>query len=332
MLLGAAMVPSMPSLTKTNPWLLFVVALGLSGCTRREAPEAESDTSEDQEPTKGGTKAPAKAPGGTITLKGSDTMVILAQRWAEVFMREHDGFTVQVTGGGSGTGIAALINGTTDIATASRGMKDTEKAQVQAQRNGAAVETKVAIDALAVYVPDASPIQELSIPQLNKIFRGEITNWRQVGGPNTDIVLYGRENNSGTYVYFKEHVLDDADFAASTQTLPGTAAVINAVARDPNGIGYGGIAYAQGVRAIRIKATDDAPAVTPDMTTATNGTYPLARFLFFYTVGEPAGASRSFVDWVLSPAGQRVIENVGYYPLSTGTAAQAATPTPPSGT
>lgn len=327
------MVPPMRLLQKTSPWIL-VAALALSGCTRREAPSDEGNRAGDEgEARTDGTKAPAgPATSGSVTLKGSDTMVILAQRWAEVFMREHAGFTIQVTGGGSGTGIAALINGTTDVATASRPMKDAEKAQVQAQRNGPANEIRVAVDALAVYVPEANPVQELSVPQLSKIFRGEITNWRQVGGPDAPIVLYGRENNSGTYVYFKEHVLDDADFAASTQTLPGTAAVINAVARDRNGIGYGGIAYAQGVRPLRIKPTDDAPAVTPDMTTATNGTYPLARFLFFYTVGEPSGATKSFVDWVLSPPGQAVIENVGYYPLPAAGAQQAAATNAPSGT
>jgi phosphate transport system substrate-binding protein len=322
------MVSPMQLVTRIHPLILVgVLAVG-PACTRREAPTGEEPSSDGAEaPTK--TAAPAE--GGSVTLKGSDTMVILAQRWAEVFMREHAGFTVQVTGGGSGTGIAALINGTTDIATSSRSMKDAEKAQVQAQRGGPAKEIRVAVDALAVYVPEASPVQELSIPQLSKIFRGEVTSWRDVGGPNAPIVLYGRENNSGTYVYFKEHVLDDADFAQSTQTLPGTAAVINAVARDEHGIGYGGIAYAQGVRAIRIRATDDGAPVAPDMTTATNGTYPLSRFLFFYTVGEPSGPARSFVDWVLSAPGQAVIENVGYYPLPAAQNQQAAA-TAPSGT
>ncbi len=336
-------------LQKTSPWILvaaqslnmsaritqwiLVAALALSGCTRREAPSDEGNRAGDEgEARPDGTKAPARAAtSGTVTLKGSDTMVILAQRWAEVFMREHAGFTIQVTGGGSGTGIAALINGTTDIATASRAMKDAEKAQIQAQRGGPANEIRVAVDALAVYVPETSPVRELSIPQLSKIFRGEITNWREVGGPNASIILYGRENNSGTYVYFKEHVLEDADFAASTQTLPGTAAVINAVARDRNGIGYGGIAYAQGVRPIRVKATDDGAPIAPDMTTATDGTYPLARFLFFYTVGEPSGPEKSFVDCVLSSPGQAVIQNVGYYPLPAAGAQQAAA-TAPSGT
>jgi len=312
-------------------FLAPLLAVTAGSCTRRSSDDHGSEQGEHA----GGSDeaAPAATAGGTVTLKGSDTMVILSQRWAEVFMHDHAGFTIQVTGGGSGTGIAALINGTTDIADASRPMKDAEKAQVQAQRRAPAHETRVAIDALAVYVPEASPIRELSIPQLEGIFTGRITRWNEVGGQNAPIVLYGRENNSGTYVYFKEHVLKDADFAASTQTLPGTAAVINAVSRDANGIGYGGIAYAQGVRAIPIKRTDDSPAITPNMTTATDGTYPLARFLYFYTAGEPTGAAKTFVDWVLSPPGQTVIEAVGYYPLhhegsgATASAAQPATAT-----
>jgi phosphate transport system substrate-binding protein len=307
-----------------------LLTLALSACTRHEprgGAAGESGHTSGQS-DRGTSAGPA---GGTVTLKGSDTMVILSQRWAEVFMHDHAGFTIQVTGGGSGTGIAALINGTTDVADSSRPMKDEEKSQVQSQRHAAANEIKVAVDALAVYVPESNPLHEISIPQLKRIFTGQVTNWKDVGGPDAPIVLYGRENNSGTYVYFKEHVLGDADYAASTQTLPGTAAVINAVARDPHGIGYGGIAYAQGVRPLHIKPTDDAPAVEPSMTTATNGTYPLSRFLFFYTAGEPTGAARTFIDWVLSPAGQAVIENVGYYPLPRPGSATTATPAPTGG-
>jgi phosphate transport system substrate-binding protein len=308
--------------------MILMAALALAGCTRRE--------NRDHEPRAGAAaeKAPATAPaassGGTVTLKGSDTMVILAQRWAEVFMRENPGTTIQVTGGGSGTGIAALINGLTDIADASRPMKDEEKAQLRERRHAEATEIKVAVDALAAYVPTASRVRELSIEQLRGIYTGRIRNWREVGGAPGAIVLYGRENNSGTYTYFKEHVLDDADFDAETQTLPGTAAVINAVSRDPNGIGYGGIAYAQGVRPLRLKPTADAAPIEPTMTTATDGTYPLARFLYFYTAGAATGASRRFIDWVLSPAGQAVIENVGYYPLphaaAPATSADATAP------
>ena len=258
-----------------------------------------------------GTTAPT---GGTLKLAGSDTMVILAQRFAEVYMRTHAGSTIQVSGGGSGTGIAALVNGTTTIANASRGMKDDEKARVLAQRHAAAHETRVALDAVAVYVHTSNQVAQLSTEQLSGIYRGQITNWKDVGGADLPIVLYSRENSSGTYVYFKEHVLHDADFAATAQTLPGTAAVINAVSRDPGGIGYGGIAFATGVRPVPLVGAAGTP-VAPSLATATSGEYPLSRFLFMYTAGEPTGIAKAFLDWVVSPEGQALVEPVGFYPV-----------------
>jgi phosphate transport system substrate-binding protein len=288
--------------------LSIVGVLALSACTRTStdapAPSGSSSTTG------------AKADKGSIALKGSDTMVILGQRWAEHFMKENPGVTVQVTGGGSGTGIAALVNGTTDICQASRPMKDKEKADVKAKRGADVVEKKVALDALAVYVNTKSPLQEISIPQLSKIYKGEIKSWKDVGGPDKKIVLYGRENNSGTYAYFKEHVLDNKDFAPAVQTLAGTSAVVSAVKGDELGIGYGGIAYTEGVRALKVKKADDAPAIAPSLQTAQDGSYPLARFLYFYTAGEPTGSVKKLVDWVTTPAGQKVIEEVGYYPLA----------------
>lgn len=251
---------------------------------------------------------------GTLTIKGSDTMVILAQRWAEQYMREHPGTTIQVSGGGSGTGIAALINGTTDIADASRPIRDNESRQIAQRRGTPPHETRVALDALAVYVNDQNPLQSLTIPQLAQIYRGDVHNWSEVGGPDLPIVLYSRENNSGTYAYFKEHVLQDRDFAQTAQTLPGTAAVINAVSQDRAGIGYGGIGYASGVKTLAIAAEGGQP-VAPTMENATSGTYPLARYLNMYTVGAPTGLAAQFVEWVRSPEGQRLVEAAGYYPL-----------------
>ena len=264
--------------------------------------------------------------GGTLTIKGSDTMVILAQRWAEGFMRKNAGATVQVSGGGSGTGIAALINGTTDLANASREMKDRERAQLQQQRGKAAHETRVALDALAVYVHESNPVESLTLEQLRKIYRGEVGNWNEVGGPDRRIVLYGRENNSGTYAYFKEHVLDEQDFAAATQTLPGTSAVINAVTRDEGGIGYGGIAYAEGIKALKLQGEEGEP-VEPTMENATSGRYPLSRYLHVYSSGEPTGVAQRYLEYVLSEEGQAIIEGVGYYPLPRE-GAQAAEPAP----
>src|SRR3989442_14648051 len=217
-----------------------------------------------------------------ITIKGSDTMVLLGQRWAEVYMKAHPETTIQVTGGGSGTGIAALINGTTQICEASRPMKPEEKASVKQQRNAEAVEIPVALDALAVYLNKDNPIEHLDMEQVARIFRGEVTNWKDVGGKNAPILLYGRENNSGTYVFFKEHVLANADYAEKYQALPGTAAVINAVQKDPGGIGYGGIGYAKDVKTISVAKDAAASPVAPTMENVLNNTYPLSRQLFWY--------------------------------------------------
>ncbi len=270
-----------------------------------------------------GDQAATPAGRATLTIKGSDTMVILAQRWAEAFMAESPDVAVQVSGGGSGTGIAALINGTTELANASRPMKDREKAQLQQARGRDAHETAVALDALAVYVQRDNPVQSLTLAQLKGIFRGQITRWSELGGPARPLILYSRANNSGTYAYFKEHVLEDEDFATTAQTLPGTAAVINAVSRDVNGIGYGGIAYAEGVRTIPVSREGEAP-VEPTLANATSGRYPLARYLYVYTAGAPSGLAARYLEFVLSPAGQRIVEGVGYYPLPS--APQGAAP------
>jgi len=250
-----------------------------------------------------------------ITVKGSDTMVILGQRWAEIYMSRSPGVTIQVTGGGSGTGIAALINGGTDIGEASRPMKDKEKQQVRARHGKEVKEIPVAMDGVAVYVHDSSPVQFLTQSQLKDIYTGRLTNWKEVGGEDGKIVAYSRENNSGTYVFFKEHVLQNEDFARDVQTLPGTAAVVNAVSKDERSIGYGGIAYSSGVKAVPIRPDPSSPAVQPSLQTVQSGEYPLSRNLFFYTVGEPEGQVKAFIDWVLGPEGQKVCESVGYYPL-----------------
>ena len=250
-----------------------------------------------------------------VSMKGSDTMVQLGQKWAEVYMKDHPEANIQVTGGGSGTGIAALINGTTDICQSSRPMKQEEKDSVKKQRNADAVETPVALDALAIYVSKQNPVQSLTIEQARGIFKGEIKNWKDVGGPNAGIVLYGRENSSGTYAYFKEHVLANADFATEYQALPGTAAVINAVVKDVNGIGYGGIGYATEVKTVSVAKDASTPPVAPSMENVLNNSYPISRQLFWYTAGQPSGAVKQLVDWVLSSTGQNVIEEVGYYPL-----------------
>jgi len=258
----------------------------------------------------------ARDRGSSLTIKGSDTMVILGQRWAETYMSEHSGAVIQVTGGGSGTGIAALINGTTDICQASRQMKQKELDQMQEKYGEPAHEIMVAKDGLSVYMNEQNPVKELTIGQLKAIYTAEITNWKQVGGPDLAITLYGRENSSGTYEYFKERVLDGDDFASAVQTLPGTAAVVNAVAQDPSGIGYGGAAYAKGVFDCAVKETEDSPGVLPNEQTVKDGTYPISRGLYYYTRKAPEGAAKAFIDYVLSPEGQQIVTKVGYFPLS----------------
>jgi phosphate transport system substrate-binding protein len=257
---------------------------------------------------------PALASAGTLTVKGSDTMVILAQRWAEEYMKKHPGKKVQVTGGGSGTGIAALVNGTTDVANASRAIKDAEAAQVQARFKVAPVETVVARDGVAIYVNEANPVAQLTIEQVKGIYLGDVKNWKEVGGREAPIVLYSRENSSGTYVFVKEHVLGNQDFAPEAQTLPGTAAVVNAVAKERNGIGYGGAAYAKGVKEVKIVGTD-GQAYLPNAENVKSGRYALSRPLFMYTRGKPQGEAKEFIDFCLSPAGQGVVTQVGYYPV-----------------
>lgn len=259
---------------------------------------------------------PVSAQARNITLKGSDTMVILGQRWAETYMKKNPGANIQVTGGGSGVGIAALINGTTEIAESSRPMKDAEKTQLQQKRGVAVIELPVALDGLAVYVHEKNPIQELSLEQLKKIYTGAAKNWKDVGGKDERIILYGRENSSGTYAYFKEHVLENADYYPTTQTLPGTAAVINAVGKDVRGIGYGGIAYLKGVKAIKVKKDNTTPAVEPNLENVQKNIYPISRFLYWYLAGQPKDQIKKLADWVVTAEGQAVVNDVGYYPLS----------------
>jgi phosphate transport system substrate-binding protein len=243
-------------------------------------------------------------------------MVILGQRWAESYMAAHPGMVIQVTGGGSGTGIAALINGTTDICQSSRPIKPEESEQVQQRFGNPVEEIVVAKDGLAVYVHESNGVGELTLEQIRDIYTGKTTDWRDLGGEPGRITVYGRENNSGTYVYFKEHVLKEADFAASVQTLPGTAAVVNAVAQDKTGIGYGGAAYAKGVKEIAVKTDAQTPGVLPRLESIRDKSYPISRDLYFYLRKKPEGAIKAFLDYVLSPEGQKLVTEVGYYPVS----------------
>ena len=256
------------------------------------------------------------AQAGTITAKGSDTLVILAQKWAEVYMAENPGTTIQVTGGGSGTGFAALQNKTTDLANASREIKAKEKiACIKAFRKSP-TEYKVALDGLSVYINAANSVEALTLEQLDGIFTGKITDWSQVGGMAGRITVYSRENSSGTYEFFKKNVLDGKDFVAHAQTMPGTAAVLQAVGKDTTGIGYGGAAYGAGAKAILVKKDASSPAVAPTEENVISGKYPIWRYLYIYV--NPAldkGEVGAYLNWIRSAEGQKIVKNVGYYPL-----------------
>jgi phosphate transport system substrate-binding protein len=256
---------------------------------------------------------PAGAIAAAVTVKGSDTLVILVQRWAEEYMKKNPSAKIQVTGGGSGVGLAALINGTTEIATASRSIKDAERAQLKAKSGEQASEIVVAKDGVAFYVNARNAVGTLTLEQLRGIYLGDITNWKEVGGQDAPIVLYSRENSSGTYSFVKEELLKDGDYAANAQTLPGTAAVVNAVSKEANGIGYGGAAYAKGVKELKIKVGNDA--IAPSAADVKSGKYPLSRPLFFYVRGAAKADAQAFIDYCLSVPGQQLVEKVGYYPL-----------------
>ncbi|MET0401780.1 MAG: phosphate ABC transporter substrate-binding protein [Cystobacter sp.] len=281
--------------------LVLLVLLG-EGCRRSRTPSEDAGTPE---------------PGlqGSLTVKGSDTLVVLGQRWAEHFMAAHPGARIQVTGGGSGTGIAALINGSTDIAMSSRPIQDAERRQVRQRSPQGPLQFPVARDGITFYVHERNPVDSLSLAQLQAIYLGDLRNWKDVGGADAPIVIYSRESSSGTYVFVKEAMLHGQDFTERAQLLPGTAAVVNAVSLEVHGIGYGGAAYARGVKELKLRvgATDEAVPPTPD--TLRSGAYPLSRELYFILPGEPSGPARAFMEHVLSPEGQALVTEAGFFPV-----------------
>jgi phosphate transport system substrate-binding protein len=241
-------------------------------------------------------------------------MVILAQRWAEIYMQKNPQASVQVTGGGSGVGLASLINGTTDIATSSRPIKTTEIEKLKARYNTLGVEIPCAKDGITIFLNESNKVKELTLKQLSDIYQAKITNWKQLGGDDAPIKLYGRENSSGTYTYFKDEVIK-GDYAASCQSLPGTAAVVNAVKKDKYGIGYGGAAYATGVKHCMVKKDANTSGIAPTAENIAKNTYPITRYLYFYLRNRPTGELKKYIDWVLSAEGQKVVTEVGYFPV-----------------
>jgi len=254
--------------------------------------------------------------GGSITIKGSDTMVVLAQKWAEAYMQKTPGAKVQVTGGGSGIGFAALQNGQTDLATASRPIKAKETENCIKSFGKRPTEYKVALDGITIYVNPVNPVKQLTVVELEGIYTGKITNWKDVGGPDLAITVYSRENSSGTYEFFKEHVLKGKDFAANAQTQQGTAGVVQAVMKDKGGIGYGGVGYAAGVNRLKIAKSKDDTYYEPSEEAVLAETYPLWRYLYIYV--NPAvntGEVSSLLKWIRSDEGQKLVSAASYYPL-----------------
>lgn len=247
-------------------------------------------------------------------IKGSDTVLPLAQKEAQEYLKKNPGKSVTITGGGSGVGISALMDGTTDVAMASRKMKFDEKLKLQ-QAGKSVVEKVIAYDALAVVVNPKNGVSQLTRQQLEDIFTGKITSWKQVGGADMKIVVYSRETSSGTYEFFKESILKNKNYMSSVLSMPATGAIIQSVSQTPGAIGYVGLAYLNGdVKALKV-SYDGKNFVTPTFENAKNKTYPVVRPLFFYYVKSNEAKVKSFIDYVTSPTGQALVKQVGYINL-----------------
>jgi phosphate transport system substrate-binding protein len=250
---------------------------------------------------------------GTIAVKGSDTLLIVAQRWAEEFITLNPKVNIQVAGGGSGTGFTALKDKTTDIADASREIKTSEVESCKAAGVNP-VEWTVGLDGISIVVHPNNPITSLSMTQLEMIYNGTYTNWSEVGGSNAPIVTYGRQSTSGTYDFFREHVLHNKDFRADNRELAGNAEIVQSVQGDANGIGYVGVAYTkQGVNVKILGISSTSTTVyQPTIANIKSGAYPIARKLYIYTNGNPTGTLGQYAAFILGPKGQEILEEVGY--------------------
>ncbi len=249
----------------------------------------------------------------SIFLKGSDTVLPLAQVEAEEFMNDNPEKTVTVTGGGTGVGIAALIDGEVDIATASREMK-TDEIKAAKAKGINPVKYAVAYDSIAVVVNPKNPVSELSFNQLRGIYNGSISNWKEVGGEDRQIAVISRDSSSGTYQDFKKDVLLGDEYRPDALTQPATGGVVTEVSQNPNAIGYIGIAYVhKNVKALSLDKGNGS--VSPTAENILSGAYPLSRSLYFYTKGEPSGLTKEFIDFVMSEKGQNLVLEVGYIPL-----------------
>lgn len=258
-----------------------------------------------------------------IENKGSDTIVNLALAWAERYQSLHPDVRLSVTGGGSGTGIAALINGTVDIANASRQIKSEELAAA-VENGGEPVEFVIARDAIAVVVNPENPVDELTMQQISDIYSGKINNWLEVGGEDRPIVRLSRETNSGTHVYFLEEVLrlgqedNKTLFSRDTLLLPSSEGISSEIRDNPNAIGYDGLGYVTpDLKVIGVSRRVGEPTIYPSADSVNNNTYPIARDLYMYTNGQPEGAVKEYLDWIFTSEAQEIVAELGFVPVST---------------
>ena len=286
---------------------VFLLAVLISSCKPSDSSEAPT-TSKDKS--------------NYIENKGSDTIVNLALAWAEQYQSMHPEVNISVTGGGSGTGIAALINNTVDIANASRQIKP-EELQAAEDNGVTPYEYVIAEDAIAIVVNPDNPVDQLTIQQISDIYSGKINNWSEVGGENRPIVRLSRETNSGTHVYFLENVLRLGDpnnktlFSTDTLLLPSSQGITTETSQNPNAIGYDGLGYVTpDLKVIAIAVDPSGPYVIPSAETVNQGTYPIARDLYMYTNGQPTGVIKAYLDWIQSAEGQKIVKDLGFVPIT----------------
>ncbi len=292
------------TLTWKSSLLIAISVIALWGCSR--APEGETASG---------------APSSSIVNKGSDTIVNLALAWAEAYQALHPEIRISVTGGGSGTGIAALINNTVDIANASRAMKPDEIDQAQSQGMNP-VEFVIARDAIAIIVNHANPVQVLTLQQISDIYSGKINNWQELGGEDRPVVRLSRETNSGTHVYFLENVLrlgqkdNRTLFSPDTLLLPSSEGITSEVRQNPNAIGYDGLGYVTDeVKVLAVAPNADAEFIFPSAETVNSLAYPIARDLYMYTADEPEGVVAQYLEWILSDDAQDIVQELGFVPI-----------------
>ncbi len=301
---------------KQKRWLallglvLLVLAVLVTGCGQSAAP-VETETDDEA-------AAEEAQEAASIMIGGSDSEVNLVTRLAEEYMDANPHAAIAVTGGGSGVGISSLIDDDIDIANSSRPMKEAEEADLKAKQGQDAHAVRFAVDGVAVVVNKDNPVAELTVDQIGAIYRGEITNWSEVGGENLDITLYGRQSTSGTYVFFMEKVVQ-ADYSPEMRNLAGTSVIVEAVTTDPGGIGYAAIGYAtkDGIKAVLVAADEASEAFDPTiLENITSGNYPLTRPLYQYVIGKPSGVILDFLLYEVSEVGQQLVLDEGFYPIT----------------